>query len=123
MRFAATLAILLAIGATSYRSAIRLAENARRMGHTPKVVSTLSALYADFAYATCRRRGSALTGDEDEAERARTAAPSIRRRVAERRRLTADNGGQQARRDRRGPLVIERPTINEAPPGKVRRSP
>jgi CHASE3 domain sensor protein len=104
--FAATQAILLATGANSYRSALRLAENARRVGHTPEIVSTLLAPSADFLHATSRRLGYALTRDEDLAERARTTAQSIRRggaAAAERRQWRSTSAAGPAAKHQRSP--------------------
>jgi PAS domain S-box-containing protein len=106
--FGTALAILVAIGADSYRSAIGLAENSRWVAHTHQVLSTLSALYADVLYVTSSRRGYVLTGDEGQAERARTAARSSRSHLAELRGLTADNPRQQARLDQLQLLVSQR---------------
>ena len=106
--FGTALAILVAIGADSYRSALGLADSYRSVAHTHEVLSNLSALYADVLDAAASRRGYALTGDQDQARRVRAAEQSIRRRLAELRQLTADNPPQQARLDQLEPLVIQR---------------
>src|SRR5438552_6406918 len=105
---AAAIGILVAIGADSYRSALGLAENYRSVAHTHEVLSTLSAVYADVLDAAASRRGYALTGGEGHAERVRVAEQSIRSRLADLRRLTADSQRQQARLDQLEPLVVQR---------------
>jgi len=106
--FAAALAILVAIGVDSYRSALGVAENSRMVAHTHEVLSILSALYADILAVESARRGYILAGDEAQAERARTTANSVRSRVPELRRLTADNPRQQSLLDRLEPLIARR---------------
>ena len=105
---ATALAILIAIGVDCYRSALHLNEDSLRVGHSHQVLSTLSALHADVLDATSSRRGYALTGDEVHADRARTTALTVRRRVAELRRLTADNPRQRPRLDQVEALVERR---------------
>jgi hypothetical protein len=54
--FGTALAILVAIGADSYRCAVGLSRSSRRVSHTHEVLSTLSALYADVLSVTSSRR-------------------------------------------------------------------
>jgi len=106
--FASALAILVAIGIDSYRSALGLTEDSRRVAHTHEVLSALSALYADVVDATSNGRGYGLTRDEVQADRARRAAQPLRGRIAELRQLTADNPRQQQRLDQLESLVNQR---------------
>jgi CHASE3 domain sensor protein len=69
------------------------------------------------------RRGYVLTGDETQAERSRTTAAAVRGRVAELRRLTADNPRQQALLDRLEPLTVRRLAQIEESIEQRRRSP
>ena len=104
----ASVVILIVIGADSYRSAIAIAENARWVAHTHEVVSHLWNLSTDIVTVESRRRAHALTGDEEQVERAHASGASARENLQRLRRLTADNARQQQRLDRLDGLVAAR---------------
>jgi len=119
----AAIVILIVIGADSYRSAIAIAENARWVAHTHEVVSHLWNLSTDIVTVESRRRAYALTGDDQQVERAHASGASAQENLQSLRRLTADNPRQQERLDRLNRLVAARRADVDASIDRLRRSP
>lgn len=121
--FAAALVILIAIGADSYRSALAVAETARWVAHTHEVVSHLWSLSSDIVTVESRRRAYALTGNEEQVERAHASGASARENLQRLRRLTADNPRQQERLDRLDRLTAARLARVDESIDRLRREP
>jgi PAS domain S-box-containing protein len=117
------LAILVAIGFNSYRSALGIAENGRRVAHTHEVVSHLWNLSSDIVTVESRRRAYALTGNEEQVERAHASGASANENLQHLRRLTSDNPRQQERLDRLDPLIAARLARVEESIDRLRRAP
>ena len=62
--FALALAILVAIGAVSYRSTAKLTETAEWVAHTYRVLDELAEVLAGMTNAETGTRGYVITGDE-----------------------------------------------------------
>jgi signal transduction histidine kinase len=119
----AAIVILIVIGVHSYRSALAIADNARWVAHTHEVVSHLWNLSSDIVTAESRRRAFALTGDEQQVERAHASGASAGEELQHLRRLTADNPRQQERLDRLDRLVAARRADIDLSVDRLRRSP
>ena len=121
--FATALVILIAIGADTYRRALAVADNARRVAHTHEVVSHLWSLSSDIVTVESRRRAYVLTGDEDHVGRAHASAASAQDNLQRLRRLTADNPRQQERLDRLDRFVAARLADVDQSIERFRRNP
>jgi PAS domain S-box-containing protein len=121
--FATALAILMAIGLHSYRSTLGVVESAAWVAHTHEVVSHLWSLSSDVVTVESRRRAYALTGDEEQVERAHASGASANENLERLRHLTADNPRQQERLDRLDRLVAGRLARVEESVDRLRHAP
>jgi signal transduction histidine kinase len=92
--FAAALALLLAIGGTSYQSTRTMVDTSREMARAHEVQAAAHDLRAQLSAAESARRGFVLTGDEVYAEAFSAAEAAARRRQAE---VAAASGPGRAR--------------------------
>jgi PAS domain S-box-containing protein len=112
--FAVALACLAAIGLVSYRSVVRLNENAGWVEHTHEVLSSLGLLLAAATDSETAERGYVITGDESYLEPYRQAGAVVDAQTRRVRELTADNRTQQQRLDEVMALVTDRLAILRA---------
>jgi methyl-accepting chemotaxis protein len=106
--FGLVLLILAIVGATSYRSTLKLIDNSEWVTHTHKVVESLEGLVAQVTNAETGQRGFLLTGRDNYLEPYQLASQAIQNEVAEVRGLTVDNARQQARVDQLAQLVTQK---------------
>jgi len=71
LAFGSAVAILLVVGAVSYRSIVMSGESDRWVRHTREVLETLQNLVAHMARIESSDRGFALTGEESYLESCR----------------------------------------------------
>ncbi len=102
--FALALAIMLIIGAVSYRSTTGFIQSAESVTHTHLVLQKLESLLSKFKDAETGQRGYVLTGEERYLEPYNGAMEGIDSLLKELRKLTADNSNQQRRLDALEPL-------------------
>jgi PAS domain S-box-containing protein len=110
--FAFALAALSVIGILSYGSVVRLREDARRVGHTEEVISSLRLLLSTLTDAESAQRGYTLTGEASYLEPYERAHRDVDGLLQGLRRLTADNPQQQRRLDLLEPIVAQRLTLS-----------
>ena len=108
--FGLALAILVAIGAVSYRSTAKLTETADMVAHTHKVLEGLVQLVQALVDAETGNRGYIITGEEPYLEPYQAGLAVVDKNVEELRSLTKDNPNQQRRLDLLKPLIKERLT-------------
>jgi methyl-accepting chemotaxis protein len=106
--FALALAILVIVGAVSWRSTVMLNETAERVSHTHQVLTTLEDVVSTMKDAETGQRGFTITGDEQYLAPYRAAVGVIGEKLKALRGLTNDNAGQQRRLDRLEPLITEK---------------
>jgi PAS domain S-box-containing protein len=116
LAFASAVAILLVLGAVSYRSIVMSTESDRWVRHTHEVLETLQNLISDMSSIESSNRGFALTGEESYLESYRASVLRAAQDEAAVRNLTIDNPKQQlqlpaleelvARKIRFGDVVI-----------------
>jgi PAS domain S-box-containing protein len=97
LAFGAAIAILIVVGAFSYRSVVMSSENDRWVQHTHEVLENLDELLFAMASIESSGRGYILTGDESYLEPHRESGLSVAQHEAALRLLTADNADQQRR--------------------------
>ncbi len=95
--FALALVMLLVVGGVSYWSIAALVANARAVAHTHEVLENLEAVLSLLKDAETGQRGFVLTRQERYLEPYQDAQGKIDQRIAEVRRLTANNASQQQR--------------------------
>ncbi len=103
--FALALAILVAIGAVSYRSTTKLTETAEWVDHTHQVLQTLEGVLSVMKDAETGQRGYLLTGQEAYLEPFNAAEATYAQELNALRELTKDNVNQQRRLDILEPLI------------------
>ena len=108
LAFAAAIAIMLVVGAASYRSMGASSESDRWVRHTHEVLENLQELHLAMVSIESTNRGFVLTGDESYVERYRASALSAKQSEATLRNLTADNPEQQRRLSALEALVAQR---------------
>ncbi len=108
LAFGAAVAILLALGAFSYRSVFVASESDRWVLHTELVLRSLEELRVEMVAIQSSIRGFVLTGKETYFEAYRAAMVRTARDAAAVRDLTADNPGQQLRLSALGDLIAAR---------------
>jgi PAS domain S-box-containing protein len=108
LAFGSAVAILLLVGALSYRSIVITSENNRRVQHTHEILENLQDL--EFAMETVASsvRTFLLVKDESYLDRYRAARLSLDRHTAAVRDLTVDNPVQQRRIPNLERLTAER---------------
>src|SRR6202166_3771988 len=99
------LAVLVVVGVVSYRSVTRLDESARWVGHTHEVLGTIEAVKANIEDAKSSQRGYVISGSDDFLRPYALAKQNVLKMLADVRRLTYDNPGQQNRLDALASLV------------------
>ena len=99
------LAILIASGALSYRSALRGEYVTQWVTHTYIVIETLGAIQSNLVDAETGERGFTLVGETPFLEPYNDAVAQAYRNVDRIRELTADNTAQQHALDRLEPLI------------------
>jgi CHASE3 domain sensor protein len=97
LAFGAAIAILLIVGAFSYRGMVLSAESDEWVQHTHAVLENLQALLFAEASIESSNRGFVLTGDESFLASYRASVLDAEQREATVRDLTADNADQQRR--------------------------
>ncbi|HEV3342186.1 MAG TPA: CHASE3 domain-containing protein [Pirellulales bacterium] len=103
--FSLALLILLTVGAISYRSTKVLTDNADWVTHSHRVLESLENAIAQMTNAETGQRGYLLTGQERYLEPYHLAIKGLDPKLAELRRMTADNPEQQRRLDLLAPLA------------------
>jgi PAS domain S-box-containing protein len=106
--FAFALVALGVISFLSYRSVVRLREDARRVGHTEEVISSLRLLLSTLTDAETAQRGYTLTGEESYLEPYDKALRDVDGLLQGLRTLTSDNAERQGQLDLLAQLVAER---------------
>jgi methyl-accepting chemotaxis protein len=102
------LAVLVVIGAVSYRSTAKLIETNHWVTHTHEVLTNLEALLSLGKDAETGQRGFLLTGEESYLEPYHAALKHLDQTVGKIRTLTEDNPGQQRRLDALEPRLTEK---------------
>jgi methyl-accepting chemotaxis protein len=103
--FGIALAILVVIGAVSYRSTVKLTETAQWVAHTHEVLERLESVLSGMKDAETGQRGYLLTGEERYLEPFRAAREAMSQKFLTLRELTKDNLNQQRRLDVLRPLL------------------
>src|SRR5713101_9252781 len=106
--FGLALAILVVIGAVSYRSTTGFIESSEWVEHTHRVLEKLTDLVARMTDAETGQRGYVITGEEHYLEPYRSAIEAVDQRLKDLRKLTADNPNQQRRLDALEPLIASK---------------
>jgi methyl-accepting chemotaxis protein len=106
--FALALAILLAIGAASYRNTAKLTATADMVVHTHKVLEGVIQLVQALVDVETGNRGYIITGAEAYLEPYQSGLAAVDKSVEEIRSLTQDNSSQQRRLDLLEPLISEK---------------
>jgi signal transduction histidine kinase/CHASE3 domain sensor protein/CheY-like chemotaxis protein len=106
--FAFALACLVVVCVVSFRSVLRLNENAGSVARTEEALGALQLLLSTAADGETAERGYIITGDESYLEPYQGAVRRIDTTFQHLRQLTADNPTQQQRLDRLGPLLRQR---------------
>lgn len=106
--FGLALAILVVIGAVTYRSTDKLTETAEWVAHTHKVLEKLVQIIQALDDAETGQRGFIITGEEPYLEPYQAGVALLAQKGPEVRTLTADNPNQQRRLDALEPVIKER---------------
>ena len=111
--FALALAILVAIGAVSYRSTAKLTDTAEWVDHTHQVLEKLEALLSGMIDIETGDRGYVITGEESYLEPYTVGKASVSKQLQDTRKLTSDNPDQQRRLDTIEPLIASRVAFSQ----------
>jgi CHASE3 domain sensor protein len=103
----AAIAVLLAVGAFSYRSMVVSSESDRWVGHTHGVLQNLDEMILAMETISSSIHGFALTGNETFIDTYHAGRASVEQRLASVRGLTADSPEQQSRILAAGTLAAE----------------
>jgi methyl-accepting chemotaxis protein len=106
--FALAMAILVLIGAASYRSMTKLNSNTWWLTHTHQVLENLAGVIQSLTDAETGQRGYVITQEETYLEPYHSGIKSVDQYLHEIRSLTGDNPIQQQRMDILEPLVTQR---------------
>jgi methyl-accepting chemotaxis protein len=106
--FSLTLLILLAVGTASYRSTVVLIDNSEWVAHSHRVLELLENVIVQLTNAETGQRGYLLTGQERYLEPFHQATQNLEPKLAELRRITADNAHQQRQLDMLTPLTASK---------------
>ncbi|HKE16664.1 MAG TPA: CHASE3 domain-containing protein [Kofleriaceae bacterium] len=96
---------LIVVGTFGYRSATNLIEDETWVAHSHQVRRDLASLLLSVVDTETGQRGYVITGSEAFLEPYTRGLGAIEAMMAELRRLTSDNPGQQRRLDRLRPLI------------------
>ena len=99
--FGTAIAILLGVGALSYRIIVVSSESDRWVEHTHEVLKTIDLTHLSMEFMASSVRGFVITGDESYFDNYRAEVSALEQHVADLRNLTADNPLQL----RRGSLL------------------
>jgi len=111
MGFALALAILVGIGAVSYRSTDKLTDTADWVDHTHKVLEKLDATLLGLVDAETGVRGFVITGNQQFLQPYHEGAPVVGQYIKDIRDLTSDNPREQYRIDMLEPLATQELTF------------
>lgn len=100
--------VLLLIATVSYRTTEALIKNDEWVAHTHEVRYQLAELFTQLKDAETGQRGYIITGDETYLEPYTEALANVGATLAQLRRLTADNPGQQQRLAALTPAITSR---------------
>lgn len=106
--FRGALVALTYIGIISYWSAERQSEDAKRVGHTHRVIEKIEEVLSDVKDIETGTRGFALTGDQGFLDPYFAKLNTINNTIHDLQLLTIDNPRQQARVDSLQPIVAAR---------------
>jgi len=95
LAFGAAIAVLLVVGALSYRNMVAANENVRWVQHTHSVLENVQDLHSAMENIAGSVRGFVLTGQDSYLEQYRANVLSVRQHTARVRDLTTDNPEQQ----------------------------
>lgn len=104
-------ALLVILGAASFRSVNRLQESSKWVSHTHKVLLALNQVQLNMVDAETGERGFVITGAEHNLEPYRQAVKAISTPLQQLRTLTGDNPVQQAKIANLDSLIRESLTI------------
>jgi PAS domain S-box-containing protein len=102
------LAILAIVGVVSYQSVTRLDDSANWVDHTHEVLGTIEAVKANIEDAKSSQRGYIISGSDDYLRSYALAKQNVLKMLADLRRLTSDNPGQQKRLDALTSMIATR---------------
>jgi CHASE3 domain sensor protein len=102
------LAILAIIGMVSYQNVTRLDDSAHWVDHTHDVLRMIEAVKATIEEAKNSQRGYVISGSESYLSSYAAAKQNVLKMLADLRRLTSDNPGQQKRLDALASLITAR---------------
>ena len=97
--FAISLVSFILLGLLIYRSATETINTSRWQSHTYQVLTSLENFLSTLKDAETGQRGYLITGSEDYLQPYNAAIPVIDQKIAQLRKLTADNPSQQRRLD------------------------
>jgi methyl-accepting chemotaxis protein len=106
--FSLALLILAVVGAVSYRSTTALVDNAEWVEHSHRVLESLENVLAQLTNAETGQRGFLLTGQDRYLEPYHLGTEGLDPKLAELRRMTADNPDQQRRLELLMPLAANK---------------
>ncbi|RKP46455.1 methyl-accepting chemotaxis protein [Trinickia fusca] len=106
--FIAILIVLMAVGATSYLSTLKLMDTAQWVDHTQQVQARLAELLVRLLDAETGQRGYLVTGEVRYLAPYQAALRQIDGSMRELKELTADNATQQRRLDQLAPLIADK---------------
>lgn len=111
--FALAILLLLAVGASSFWTALRFAGDVDRLTHTHLVIERLESLLATLTEVESGARGYVITGETIYLEPYRTALWTIGEEREDLRRLVRDDRSQVWRLDALESLIVERLAVAE----------
>src|SRR5579871_2583822 len=103
--YAAALVVLILICAASYTSVKRFLKTAEWVDHTYKVIAEIDSVQNDLLNVETGQRGFTVTRRENFLEPYQDGVSKVGERIANLRRLTADNPTQQQRLNSLDPIV------------------
>ena len=106
--FGTAIAILLGVGALSYRIIVVSSESDRWVEHTHEVLKTIDLTHLSMEFMASSVRGFVITGDESYFDNYRAEVSALEQHVADLRNLTADNPLQLRRASLLEKLIDER---------------
>jgi len=109
--FGLAVAILIVIGAVSYRETMRTIETNDWVAHTHEVIERLQSVFDATMLVQAAQRGYVLSGEQRHLDAYSNAVSQVGPRVEAARQLTADNPRQQQRLDALDLLLTNRLAI------------
>ncbi len=106
--FALAAAVLILVGALTYISVVRFAEDAWPVDHTHQVLNSLSELVSSLTSAESVQLSYLLTGSEDYLKSFEAAVVAADQQVGRLRKLTPDNSNQQSKLTAFEPVIAQR---------------